>query len=76
MRAAVSREEIRKTIFSMNKNKVPGPYGFSDGFFHKAWPIVENGVVEAILEFQSASQASELDYHHFYPQKEEPGFYE
>jgi hypothetical protein len=51
MRVAVSREEIRKTIFSMNKNKVPGPYGFSDGFFHKAWPIVENGVVEAILEF-------------------------
>jgi hypothetical protein len=51
MRAAVTRAEIKKTIFSMNRNKVPGPNGFSAEFFHKAWPIVENGVVEAILEF-------------------------
>ncbi|XP_062162050.1 proline-rich receptor-like protein kinase PERK9 [Alnus glutinosa] len=51
MRTAVTRAEIKKTIFSMNRNKVPGPNGFSAEFFHKAWLIVENGVVEAILEF-------------------------
>jgi len=51
MRAAVTRAEIKRTIFSMNRNKAPGPDGYSTGFFHKAWPIVENGVAEAILEF-------------------------
>jgi hypothetical protein len=51
MQATVSREEIRKTIFSINKNKALGPYGFSVRFFHKAWPIIEDGVVKAVMEF-------------------------
>jgi hypothetical protein len=51
MHAPVSRDEVRKTIFAMKANKAPGPDGFSAGFFHKAWPIVGEEVVDAVLEF-------------------------
>lgn len=33
MGAEVSREEVCKAIFSMNKERSPGPNGFSAGFF-------------------------------------------
>jgi hypothetical protein len=51
MQAAVSREEIRKTIFSMNKNKALGPDRFSVRFFHKAWSVIEDGDVKAVMVF-------------------------
>jgi len=36
MGATISRDEVRRTIFSMKPNKAPGPDGFSARFFHKA----------------------------------------
>lgn len=54
MGAAVSREEVRRTIFSMKPSKAPGPDGLSAGFFHKAWSIVGDGVIDAVLEFFSS----------------------
>jgi hypothetical protein len=51
MNAGVSSEEIRKTIFAMKNSKDPGPGSFSARFYHKAWPIVGDAVVEAIREF-------------------------
>ena len=51
MQAKVTREEIRKTVFSMNKNRGPGPDGLSAGFYQHAWPIIGGDVVEGILEF-------------------------
>jgi len=40
-------------VFSLNKNKALGPDGFSAGFFQRAWPIVGEDVIEAILDFFS-----------------------
>lgn len=51
MQAGVTKNEIKKVIFSMNKNKAPGPDGFSAGFFQQAWPVVGDEVCEAVLEF-------------------------
>jgi hypothetical protein len=51
MQAEVTTEEIRKTIFLMNKNRAPGLDGFSAGFYQHAWPIIGGDVVEGILEF-------------------------
>jgi hypothetical protein len=51
MNAMVTRSEIQKVLFSMKKNKAPGPDGFSASFFHKAWPIIQHDVCDAVLEF-------------------------
>jgi hypothetical protein len=51
MAEPITKEEVRKTLFSMNPNKAPGPDGFSVGFFHKVWSIVGEDVIEAIMEF-------------------------
>jgi hypothetical protein len=51
MSAAVTREEVRRVIFAMNRNKAPGPDGFSAGFYQIAWSIVGNDVIDAVLEF-------------------------
>lgn len=51
MNAPMTRIEITKVMFAMNKHKVPGPNGFFAGFFHKAWPIVGGDVCDGVLEF-------------------------
>jgi hypothetical protein len=38
MNAMVTRSEIQKVLFSMKKNKAPGPDGFSAGFFCWVFP--------------------------------------
>lgn len=35
----------------MNSNKAPRSYGFSVGFYQKAWPIIRKDMVEAIQSF-------------------------
>lgn len=47
----LTKEEVKRTISSMKKNKAPGPDGFLAGFYHKAWPIVGDIAVEAVLDF-------------------------
>jgi hypothetical protein len=52
MQAGVIKEEIQKVLmFSLDKNKAPGPDGFSAGFFRRDWPVVGAKVCEAIMEF-------------------------
>ncbi|XP_062173706.1 uncharacterized protein LOC133879186 [Alnus glutinosa] len=56
MQARVTKSEIQKVIFSMNKNKAPWLDGFSVGFFQKAWSVVGEEVRDAILEFFTSSR--------------------
>jgi hypothetical protein len=51
IRLAGSCYNIRKVMFSMNRNKAPGSDGFSARFYHKACPVVGHCVEDAILEF-------------------------
>lgn len=46
-------DEITRTVFSMPRNKAPGPDGFSVEFFWEAWPVVKESVVAAVQEFFS-----------------------
>ena len=46
---AIMREEIQQTIYPLKDGKAPGPDGYSAGFLKKAWGIVGNDVIEAIV---------------------------
>lgn len=52
----VTTEEIRSTIFSMNRKKAPRPDGFLVGFFQSAWPIAGKDLVESIQSFFRTSK--------------------
>ncbi|KAK4384350.1 hypothetical protein Sango_3069500 [Sesamum angolense] len=47
----VTWEEIKDTFFDIAEDKVPGPDGYSSGFYKAAWPVIGEEVVKAILEF-------------------------
>jgi hypothetical protein len=38
----------------MKASKALGLGGFSAGFFHKAWPVVGDGLIAVVLEFFSS----------------------
>ena len=46
-----SDDEITQAVFSMPKNKAPGPDGFSAEFFWEAWPVVKESTISAVREF-------------------------
>lgn len=51
MSLPVEAEEMKRTMFSLNSNKAPGPDGYSAHFFKSAWEIVSQDVIEAIKSF-------------------------
>ncbi|KAL0289220.1 UNVERIFIED_CONTAM: hypothetical protein Sangu_2623200 [Sesamum angustifolium] len=46
----VTASEVKMTFFDIAENK-SGPNGFSSSFYKAAWPVVEEEVMSAILEF-------------------------
>ncbi|GFZ03501.1 hypothetical protein Acr_16g0001250 [Actinidia rufa] len=48
---AITNKEIKEGLFSIGDDKAPGPDGYSDHFFKKAWSIVETDFCAAIKEF-------------------------
>ncbi|XP_020275897.1 uncharacterized protein LOC109850319 [Asparagus officinalis] len=47
----VSKEEIKKPVFSMSDNNASGPDGYSVAFYKSSWEIVGDEVTLAIEEF-------------------------
>ena len=43
-----SKEDIRRTVFSISVNKSPGPNGFGSLFFRDSWDVVRDDVVAAV----------------------------
>lgn len=46
-----SFEEVKKSLFAMQKDKAPGLDRFQVGFFQSNWEIIGEDVVEAVVEF-------------------------
>ncbi|KAG7578747.1 Endonuclease/exonuclease/phosphatase superfamily [Arabidopsis thaliana x Arabidopsis arenosa] len=49
--AIPTEAEITQILFSMPRNKAPGPDGFPVEFFVEAWPVVKDCTVAAVREF-------------------------
>lgn len=47
----VTAEEVRKVLFSMARNKSPGPDGFTSEFFKASWEITGGDFVTAVKSF-------------------------
>ena len=59
---AISNEEIKAAIFSIDDSKAPGPDGFSSRFFKAAWGIIGNVVCSAVSSFfESGSMLREIN---------------
>lgn len=51
MLLSVTTEEITKIIFSIPKDKSPGPNGFTSHFFKDSWTVVGVQISVAVNEF-------------------------
>lgn len=54
----VEAEKMKRTMFSLNSNKAPGPDGYSAHFFKSAWEIVSQDVIKAIKSFFASGKPS------------------
>ena len=54
LNSGITHEEIKRSMFSIDDAKAPGPDGFSSLFFKKAWSIVGSEVCEAVEDFFSS----------------------
>nr|GEV68290.1 RNA-directed DNA polymerase, eukaryota [Tanacetum cinerariifolium] len=46
-----SKEEIKGSVWDCGLNKSPRPDGFTFGFYHRYWSLLEDEVVEAVNHF-------------------------
>ncbi|WMV47604.1 hypothetical protein MTR67_040989, partial [Solanum verrucosum] len=46
-----SRKEVKEIMFKTDSNKSPRPEGFGSGFYKTAWPIIEDDITRAIMDF-------------------------
>ena len=47
----VTREKVKNVLFKMKSLKAPGPDGFNVFFYKKAWPIVGEDFMDAVIYF-------------------------
>ena len=48
--------EIHKALFQMAPSKGPGVDGFTAGFFHRHWELLQREVIPAVLEFLNGGE--------------------
>lgn len=46
-----SREEIKKVVWDYGYDKVPGPDGFTFGFFKRFWDLVKDDILKLVWYF-------------------------
>ncbi|KAL2475523.1 Uncharacterized protein Adt_36259 [Abeliophyllum distichum] len=51
LNAVPTAEEIKGTVFSLNKDSAAGPDGFSALFYQHCWDIIQHNLCEAIVDF-------------------------
>ncbi|GJW57332.1 RNA-directed DNA polymerase, eukaryota [Tanacetum coccineum] len=47
----VSKEELKRAVWDSGTDKSPGPDGFTFGFYHRFWKIIESDVFKAVKQF-------------------------
>nr|GEV93489.1 RNA-directed DNA polymerase, eukaryota, reverse transcriptase zinc-binding domain protein [Tanacetum cinerariifolium] len=47
----VTREEIKRAVWDCGVDKSPGPDGFTFGFYHQFWDLVEKDVISVVNYF-------------------------
>ena len=47
----VSREDVRRVIFSIPDDKAPGADGFNSKFYKHYWEVVGDHVIRAVIDF-------------------------
>ncbi|XP_073112185.1 uncharacterized protein [Elaeis guineensis] len=61
--APFSSDEIKSAIFSLAKNKSPGPDGFQISFYQKYWDVVSNDIIKLFASLHSGHcEFSRLNY--------------
>lgn len=48
--APYTREEVKKALFSIPRDKAPGTDGFGTYFYRDTWSIMGNEVIDAVLD--------------------------
>ncbi|KAG7588439.1 Reverse transcriptase domain [Arabidopsis suecica] len=56
LQAVISDAEIKKEVFSLPRNKSPGPDGYTGEFFRATWDIIGDDLTRAVKEFFSSGQ--------------------
>jgi hypothetical protein len=50
LEAVFTEEEVWDTIKEMQPDRAPGPDGFIEAFFQKAWPVIKHDIMAGILK--------------------------
>lgn len=71
----ITRDEIKRAVFSIDEDRAPGPDGYSSKFFKASWEVIGEEVTAAISEFfMSGKLLQELNHTliSLIPKKEAP----
>ncbi|CAA7030815.1 unnamed protein product [Microthlaspi erraticum] len=56
LKAEVTAADVKFEVFSLPRNKTPGPDGYTGEFYRKSWDIVGHDIIKAVLEFFRSGQ--------------------